>query len=415
MMENIYLGRQPILDENGNLDSYEVLYSENKKADSYAQNDYRSATIISTILNKLGTNEILGGRRAFVKIGEKFLLSDIIFTIPNQFFIFSLLEDVSINERVIERLEQLSAKGFVLALDEFSVDASAFDKYKNVWSEISYLKINMHSPFIQKEETKEILKAIKAKNIVIVGTKIEDEEKYLLAQSLGCDFFQGYFFSKPKIFKSEKYDSTQADVLKLYKLLMEDTNIDEITAEFERNHALSIQLIRYINSGIFNISHKISTIHHVLILIGRTTLAQWLMFMIYAKAVSKNTQVSPLVLMVEHRTKLMKMILKQIEPDARSNMLGQAYFVAVLSLMDSVCEKSLEDILDSLNVDDVVKDALLYESGILGEIIALVKDIELFNIEKVCMFEKKYKLKEAVFNDLILQSMREIKIFEDEY
>jgi len=119
--------------------------------------------------------------------------------------------------------------------------------------------------------------------------------------------------------------------------------------------------------------------------------------------------------MVEHRTKLMKMILKQIEPDARSNMLGQAYFVAVLSLMDSVCEKSLEDILDSLNVDDVVKDALLYESGMLGEIIALVKDIELFNIEKVCMFEKKYKLKEAVFNDLILQSMREIKIFEDEY
>lgn len=412
-MENIYLGRQPILDRDGNLNAYEVLYSEREKADSYAHNDFRSAMVIGTILNKLGTNEILGQRRAFVKIGEKFLLNDIIFTIPEQFFVFTLLEDVPMSERVVERLQQLKSKGFVLALDEITLDATTMQKYQKAWSELSYIKINMHASFLAKSETQGILEQIKAKGIVVVGTKIEEESKHEFARNLGCELFQGYFFAKPKIFEGKKYDPSQTNILKLYRLLMEDTNIDEITAEFEKNHAITLQLLRYINSGIFHFQKKIASIHHVLVLMGRTPLAQWLMFMIYAKAVAKGGEVSPLVLMVESRTELMRLILKKLKPDAGSNMLGQAYFVGVLSLLDTIFGRKIEDILEELHVDDVVKDALLYESGLLGEIYALVKDIEQFHTQKVAQFEKKHKLQEATLHDLMLEGMRQVTLFED--
>ncbi len=412
-MENIYLGRQPILDRDGNLNAYEVLYSEREKADSYAHNDFRSAMVISTILNKFGTNEILGERRAFVKIGEKFLLNDIVFTIPNQFFIFSLLEDVPMSERIVERLQQLKSKGFILGLDETILDANTVQKYKEAWSELSYVKVNIHAPFINTHETKEIVEQIRAMGVAVVGTKIEDEEKHELALSLGCELFQGYFFAEPKIFESKQYDPSQTDILRLYRLLMEDTNIDEITAEFEKNHAITLQLLRYINSGIFHFQKKIASIHHVLMLMGRTPLAQWLMFMIYAKAVAKGSEVSPLVLMVENRTELMRLILKKLKPDAGSNMLGQAYFVGVLSLLDTIFGRKIEDILQELYVDDTVKDALLYEKGLLGEIYALVKDIEQFHTDKVALFEKKYNLQEAILDDLVLESMRQVTLFED--
>lgn len=412
-MKNIYLGRQPILDIDESLNYYEVLYSHEDKADSYAQNDYRSAMVISTILNKFGTCEILGGRRAFVKIGEKFLLSDIIFTIPNEFFIFSVLDEVPMSERIIERLQQLKTRGFVLAIDELFLDEAALLKYKDAWSELSFVKINLHADFINHEDTKKIIKEIKSKGVKVVGTKIEDEKKHETAKDLGCEFFQGYFFSKPKIFENEKYDPSQANILRLYTLLMEDTNIDEIAAEFEKNHALTIQLLRYINSGIFHFKNKISSIHHVLVLVGRTPLAQWLMFMIYAKAVSKNNEISPLMLMVKNRTGLMESIFKKVKPEARSNMLGQAYFVGVLSLIDTIFGRKMETILDEMNVDDTVRDALLYDKGLLGEIYALVRDIEQFNTKKVSAFEKKYQLPEASFRDLMLESMREVTIFEN--
>ncbi|MDD2651863.1 MAG: EAL domain-containing protein [Sulfurimonas sp.] len=412
-MENIYLGRQPILDRDGNLSAYEVLYSEEEKADSYAHNDFRSAMVISTILNKLGTNEVLGERRAFIKIGEKFLLNDIVFTIPSRFFIFSLLEDVPMGERVVERLQQLKSKGFILALDEIALDANTVQKYKEAWSELSYVKVNMHAPFINNSETKEIIEQIKAMGVVVVGTKIEDEQKHAMALSLGCELFQGYFFAEPKIFEGKQCNPSQADILRLYRLLMEDTNIDEIAAEFEKNHAITLQLLRYINSGIFHFQKKIASIHHVLVLMGRTPLAQWLMFMIYAKAVAKGGEVSPLVLMVENRTELMRLILKKLQPDAGSNMLGQAYFVGVLSLLDTIFGRKIEDILEELHVDDTVKDALLYEKGVLGDIYALVKDIEQFHTDKVALFEKKYNLQEEIIDDLVLESMRQAVLFED--
>jgi EAL and modified HD-GYP domain-containing signal transduction protein len=344
--------------------------------------------VISTILNKFGTNEILGERRAFVKIGEKFLLNDIVFTIPEQFFIFSLLEDVPMSERVVERLQQLRAKGFILALDEIMLDADTMQKYQEVWSELSYVKVNMHAPFINNHEIKGIIEQIEAKGIVVVGTKIEDEEKHEFARNLGCGLFQGYFFAEPKIFESKQYDPTQANILGLYRLLMEDTNIDEITAEFEKNHAITLQLLRYINSGIFHFQKKIASIHHVLVLMGRTPLAQWLMFMIYAKAVAKGGEVSPLV-------------------------LGQAYFVGVLSLLDTIFGRKIEDILEEMHVDDMVKDALLYEKGLLGEIYVLVKDIEQFHTDKVALFEKKYNLQGAILDDLVLESMKQVTLFED--
>lgn len=412
-MQNIYLGRQPILDIDESLHSYEVLYSNEDKADSYAQNDFRSAMVISTVLNKFTTREILGGRRAFVKIGEKLLLSDIIFTIPREFFIFSVLDDVPMNERVLERLGQLKSRGFVLAIDELVLDEAALEKYRDAWSEISFVKINLHADFIKSDDVKNIIKEIKSKGIKVVGTKIEDAKKHEIAKEIGCELFQGYYFSKPKIFENEKYDPSQTNILKLYTLLMEDTNIDEIAAEFEKNHSITLQLLRYINSGIFHFRNKISSIHHVLVLVGRTPLAQWLMFMIYAKAVSKNNEVSPLMLMVKNRTGLMQSILKKIKPDVRSNMLGQAYFVGVLSLIDTIFGVKMEKILGDMNVDEAVRDAILYDKGILGEIYALVRDIEQFETKKVAAFEKKYALSESSFRDLMLESMREVTIFED--
>ncbi len=106
-MQHIYLGRQPILDKKGNLNSYEILYRDSREPSAGVSNRYVSASVISSVLNKFGTHEILGNRKAFVKVDEKFLMNDLIFTIPTEFFIFSIVH-VEMNERVIERYEQLT-------------------------------------------------------------------------------------------------------------------------------------------------------------------------------------------------------------------------------------------------------------------------------------------------------------------
>nr|WP_321267118.1 EAL domain-containing protein [uncultured Sulfurimonas sp.] len=410
-MENVYLGRQPILDVNGDLVAYEVLYRDSAKESHISDDRFASASVISSILNKFGTKSLLGNRRAFIKIDEKFLLHDIIFSIPKEFFIFCLFEDVQMNERVVERLQQLHEKEYVLAINDVSLSSEHLKKYTKVYKQLSFIKV-----CVDKEvdsQIKDILNDIKAHNIKIVGSKIEDDEHYALAKDLGCDMFQGYFFAKPNIVENAKYEPAQLNVLKLYNMLISDTNIDEITSEFEKNYEITVQLLRFINSCAFHFKNRISSIHHILTLVGRRPLAQWLMLMIYSKSVSKTSKHSPLMLMVKNRTELMENILKVVNPDVKSNALGEAYFVGVLSLIDTLFGVELERILAELNISDEVVDALLKDEGILGEIYALIKDIEAFDTKSVHIFTSKYNLGTHEIEDVILKSMKEVTTFEE--
>jgi len=412
-MENVYLGRQPILDDNGKIFAYEILYRDNKKDNSIDDNRYASALVINSVLNKFGTRSLLGNRRAFVKIDEKFLLHDIIFSIPNEFFVFCIFEDIELNERVVERIQQLHQKGYILAINDTILHQDTIKKYTPVFKELSYIKIDLDNDKEVDADTQNMISLLKQNDIQVIGSKIEDASHYQKAKEFGCELFEGYFFAKPNIVQNAKYEPSQMNILKLYNMLITDTNIDEITSEFEKNHEITLQLLQFINSGAFHFRKRISSIHHILILIGRIPLSQWLMLMIYSKSLSKGKVVEPLMLMVKNRTNLMESILKTIEPNVKSNMLGEAYFVGVLSLVDTIFSVELVDILEHINISDEVKDALLKGDGKLGEIYMLVRDIEVFNTDAMETFEDKHNLKRGSIKDLVVKSIEDVNSFEN--
>ena len=405
MLQSIYIGRQPIIDSDSNLYAYEVLY----KGSEAALNRYSSASIINNVLNKFGSHSLLGKHRGFVKIDEKFLLHDIIFSIPKEIFVFSIIESVALNERVIERLESLYEKGYKLCIDNFKVFPWSIEKYSKVFPFFDYVKVNLKESSVS-DLAQNILK-IKKHQITVVADNIDDVIEFEEAKRVGCDRFQGYFFAKPIILENAVYEPSHMAILKLYNLIMQDTSIDEITQAFEDNHEVTIQLLQFINSGAFHFRNRISSIHHVLTLVGRIPLGQWLMLMIYSKSVSKEGQ-TPLMLMVKNRTELMQKILKIINPDVKSNMLGEAYFVGVLSLMDTVFSVKLEEILLHVNISKDVELALLNDAGLFGEIFALVRDIENFETHCILLFEKKHNLKVGSIEKIVVESMKNVNDFE---
>lgn len=355
-MQNIYLGRQPIIDGDSSLCAYEILYRDAQKQSDASSDRYATASVISSVLNKFGTRNLLGDRKAFVKIDEKFLLGDIIFSIPKEFFIFALLDVKEISQKIQERIELLCKEGYFLALNDVTLTNENIQKYQSIFAFFSYVKIHINTN--SNVDIKEMIQKLKSHNIII-ATKIETSQEYANARDLGAQWFQGYFFAKPKIVETRKYEPSQMNVLHLYNLLMEDVNIDEITKEFENNHEITLQLLRFINSGAFHFRNKIASIHHILTLMGRMPLGKWLMLMIYSKSVSKDNEGhSPLMLLVKNRTELMENILKIVRPDVKSNMLGEAYFVGVLSLIDTIFGETLEKILEDMNISQDVKDAL---------------------------------------------------------
>jgi len=411
-MKNVYIARQPIMDKEGEIFAYELLYRDVEQTSSFDNHRYATSAVINNILNKFGTKALLGERKAFVKIDRKFLLNDLIFSIPKEFFIFTLLDSIEMDEYVLERLEQLKAKGYELALNDTLEMLVSMEQYRGAFSYLDYIKINIPAN-LENAHLESMIKECKTRGITILATRIESEEHKELAQKMGCSYFQGYFFAKPKIIENKKLDASQLSIIHLYNLLMEDTNIDEITQEFEKNYAISVQLLQFINSGAFSFRKRISSIHHVLVLVGRVPLAQWLMLMIYSKSVAKQEESSPLLLMIKSRTELMQGLLRLIDPNVRSNKLGEAYFTGVISLIDVIFGMQIEEILEHLHVSDEVRDALLKGEGVLGEIYTLISQIEQFQTEPIKDFAQKYQLDPEEITTVIAQSIEDVNQFEN--
>jgi c-di-GMP phosphodiesterase len=410
-MKHVYIARQPIMDSAEQIFAYELLYRDVEQTSTIKDDRYATAQVINNVLNKFGTQAILGGRKAFVKIDKKFLMNDLIFTIPKEFFIFSLLESIEMDERVYERIEQLYYKKYELCLNDTSCSLDYLKGYQVAFSFFTYIKINIPA-HLKQSEMRECIAKLKKEGLKVIATRIEEKSHQLIASEMGCDYFQGFFFAKPNIIENKELDASQLSIIKLYNLLMQDTNIDEIASEFEKNYAISVQLLQFINSGAFAFRKRISSIHHVLILVGRIPLAQWLMLMIYSKSVTKTEESSPLILLIKERTELMQNLLKLIEPNVRSNKLGEAYFVGVLSLLNVVFGVSLEELLEHLYISDEVKDALLKDEGDLGEIYALVREIEQFNTDAIEVFAKKHGLDANDITMVVAQCIEDVNRFE---
>jgi len=408
-MQNIYLARQPIIDLNARICAYEVLFRDMNKESVITGDRYASAAVISNVLNKFGKKELLEDKRGFVKIDEKFLLNDIIFSVPKEFFVFDLLEYVAITERVVERLAHLADEGYVLGLNDTQLTLNTFEKYAHVLKYLSFFKLDFERGL--DDDTSFYIKELKKYNIQVIASKVEDHESYEIAKKLGADCFQGYFFAKPKILENAKYEAAQFDVLKLYNLLMQDTSIDEITTEFEKSPEITVQLLQFMNSGAFHFRNKISSIRHVITLMGRVTLAKWLMLMIYSKSLSKNKNHEPLMLMVQNRIELMEIILKDVEPNVKSDRLGEAYLVAVLSLIDTIFSMKLEDILERVNISESVKEALLDYKNIFGEILQVILFIENSNFKGVTQFERDNSLAPGTVQKAVVRAIENVNHF----
>jgi len=404
-MQSIYIGRQPIIDSDSNLSAYEVLYEGSQST----LDRYSSASIINNVLNKFGKHSLLGNHRGFVKIDEKFLLHDIIFSLPPEVFVFCIIESVDLNERVVERVESLYRKGYKLCIYNIKIFPWSIEKYERIFPFMDFIKVNVQESSPQR--LREHIEKIKEYGITVIADSVDDRLQFDEAKKVSCDWYQGYFFAEPVILKNAVYEPSHMAILKLYNLIMQDVSIDEITQAFEDNHAVTIQLLQFINSGAFHFRNRISSIHHVLTLVGRIPLGQWLMLMIYSKSISKEGQ-TPLMLMVKNRTELMQDILKAIRPDAKSNQLGEAYFVGVLSLIETVFSVKLEEVLVHVNISENVEKALLNNEGIFGEILALIRDIESFKTYSVSRFEKKYQLKTGSIEQVVVQSMKKVNLFE---
>lgn len=408
MSDHVYIARQPIVTVDDSVYGYELLFRSLQEDGSVQPNfsDEMIATtrVVVNVLNHIGIDDVVGDHFAFINIDKELLLDDILLSIPKDRFVIELLEHIQVDQKVIERVKELKAMGYRLALDDAHCEADFLDNFRPLFPYIEILKLDVSQ--IDVAILDERIGEFKKIGCMLLAEKVETQEQYKYYKALGCDLFQGYFFAKPDVIKKKALDPAYKKLFKLINLLDQDTSIEKISTVFEENPDITLQLLRFMNSGSLGLNTKIRSIAHAISLLGKKPLKQWLLLIAFSKTDSPGGGLSrPIIELVQTRAKLMSELMKKYKHD--KFVSHEAALVGVLSLIDVITGTPLKLILEELYVDDEIEKALLTHQGELGVLLELALCIESFDIEKANFLLANLNLSQETLETSLLASYKQ--------
>jgi len=393
MANNIYIAKQPILDKDSDVFAYELLYRDTLNTSNIKNRKRATVSVLSSALNRFGIDNLVSNHKAFVKADEEFIMHSVVSTIPKEYFIFSLQFESKISDKVKKKIAKLHEDGYTFAINDVHLDKNIIEIYKDIMQYISYVKVDIDTP-------KENLSLLDGFDVEMISTKVEDLDKEKKAIEMGSKYLQGFFFCKPSVEEQEKIDSALENIIRLCNKIMQDCTVDELVEEFERSPVISMQLLKFINSGLFHFRQKLSSIKQVVTLVGKTKLTQWLMLMIYSAPRGEGIANELLFERVRNRTYIMHEIAKSID----KSIVSSAYFVGVISLMDVLFNVSKRTLMRELNIDKDIKEAILRKDGVLGDIYSFVLALESFDTKYIEEFVEKYNISKEALEEITLSA-----------
>jgi EAL and modified HD-GYP domain-containing signal transduction protein len=370
--ESNLIARQPICNKQLKVVAFELLYRMGSEGNQALITDEDGATIdvLLSAFNDLSINDVVGSKKAFVNFTSNILLNKMPPFSPKQ-LVIELLENQEVTPNLLKALERLRKKGYKIALDDFCLTKETISLID--YADIIKLDVLAQPPQIWSN----YIPRLKAKGITLLAEKVENYDVFDECSEMGFDLFQGYFFAKPKVITGKRISNNKLTVLNLLgQLNARDVNFNEVTKLITLDPNLSYNLLRTINSGLFNLPSKVESIKHALTMLGLNHLKNWINFLALSSLDNKPQALTDLAMV---RAKMCEELGKTV---TKKSSADDYFTVGLLSLIDAFFDMTMEELVQKLSLTDAMKNALLKREGEMGQVLESVINYQNANWEK---------------------------------
>lgn len=364
-----YLGRQPILDRDGRTVAYELLFRPSARNGVDVVDD-RAATaaVIAHAFSDLGIEAVLGGCKGFINFDAALLHSEVPELLPASSIVIEILETVKITPELLDRCRELKAKGFRFALDDVMRPEEIGPEVLEL---IDIVKVDLATT--HRDDLPAIAAAGQAAGVQLLAEKVDSLFHADRCRELGFDLFQGYYFARPMLLGGRDTRPDRQLLLQLLQQVAQNAPREEIEQTFKRAPELAFKLMRLVNSVGMGLANRIQSLAHALVVLGDRQLHRWLQVLMFAHQDQDGTP-SALMTLAATRGRLMELITERC-PDY-ADLRDQAFMTGIMSLLDTLLDMPMEDLLQQVNLGLPIHDALLARRGRLGEMLSLVEALE---------------------------------------
>jgi len=346
---NVYVARQPILNTAGQVFGYELLYREiGSDTGCTIATDAASARVFSDAVLAMGLDTLTAGRKAFMNVSRRVLLSDIATVLPAESVVLELLEDISVDYEVLDACRRLHAEGYVIALDDFvpGCPTEALLPYA------SMVKVDMLSTTPQDRSR---IVALMPKSVRLIAEKVETAAVFEEADAAGYHLFQGYYFCRPATFKARTLSATAVAYARLLVALNRpETSIIEVEELIKRDPSLTYRVLQCVNSAAFGVRRQLQSIRQALVLLGLDQVRKWAsVWALAGLNVGGNPEVVTTAVV---RARSCELVAESVVGREEAS---EYFLLGLCSMLDAMLGRPMKEAVADLPVTDRIRSALL--------------------------------------------------------
>ena len=399
MPVNTYIARQPIMNVRKQIYAYELLFRSGASDMSFSEADADQATshVVMESFFSQGISSITGGKPAFVNFTSRLLLENTATLFPKEHLIVEILEDVEPTPEIIEACRELSEKGYRLALDDFI--------YKPELEPLIELSSIIKFDFLEStpQEISDTLSQRSFKGKWLLAEKIETNEMFRFARTMGFSLFQGYFFSKPETMASKVIAPLKLSYISLMGEVSagDEMDFNKVAKAIRTDVALSSKLLRLVNSAFFGMRTPVTDISRAISVIGTVELRKWV-FMIAVMGLSSDKP-DEIIKMSMIRGRAIELLNSSC---GLVKSTESAFQTGLFSLLDVLMDMRMASALEDMRLADEVVEALVNHRGPLYDLLALVISIERSDWEKTDALSLALNLSSEMIAEVYLEAIR---------
>jgi EAL and modified HD-GYP domain-containing signal transduction protein len=339
-----YVARQPILDLEGRVHGYELLFRDGPLGASPGEDDMAARTMLDNAVI-FGLERFTNGLPAFVNCSIEALTEHLVNVLAPKETVLCVSASVALAPKLLEACRDLKSRGFRISFDDFGWNGAL----EPLLALSDYLRVdfNQFGP-----EQRDHLRRLRCDSITVVARKVETQEEYKQARERGFTLFQGSYICQPVLVKKRKVPANRLFHFEIVRELHHDPiDVRKLGKLVMRDASLTYRLLRLVNSPLYTTYQELRSIESALIILGDNTLRRVISLAVLSEmSGGKPNEVLRMSLM---RARFCELAAAECRMDA-----SEQYLLGMMSLVPAMLGVPMEDITPSLPFRSEICQAL---------------------------------------------------------
>ena len=350
MAEMRYVARQPILNLEGRVHGYELLFRTGPLGVSRVDGDMAARTMLDNAVI-FGLERFTNGLPAFVNCSVEVLTEQLVNVLPPAETVLGVPSSLAKTHKLIDACRELKGRGYRLALDDFTWNANL----EPLLQLADYIRVD----FDQLGATeREHLRRLKCDSITVVAQKVETQGDYKQARERGFTLFQGSYICHPVLVKKRKVPANRLFHFEIVRELHHDPiDVRKLGKLVMRDASLTYRLLRLVNSALYHTQQELRSIESALIILGDNTLRRVISVAVLSEM--NGGQFTEVLRMALMRARFCELAAGECKMDG-----SEQYLLGMLSLVPAMLGLPMEDIAPSMPLRNEIREALLGKANI---------------------------------------------------